>query len=317
MIVTLTPNPSVDRALELPALAIGEVNRATAAHEHAGGKGINVSRALVRQGVPSTAVLPAGGADGARLVALLAELGVPAVAVPVSGDTRSNVTLVESGGATTKINAPGPGLTGEEVQSLLAAVGQQLTTGPRWLVGAGSLPPGAGDDLFVRVARYAGHHRIPVALDTSGPPLAAAVAAGGLALVKPNDEELAELVGRDLVTVGDVVGAAREVLSQGNQAVLVSLGAHGALLVSDDGTWWAGGPALVPLSTVGAGDSTLAGYLAGDGSPAQRLRRAVAWGRAAVLLPGSDVPAPPDVDAVLGDVHVIEEPDLTLTLKEL
>jgi 1-phosphofructokinase len=317
MIVTLTPNPSVDRALDVESLAVGEVNRAVAAHEHAGGKGINVSRALVRAGVPSTAVLPAGGADGSRLVALLAELAVPAVAVPVAGDTRSNVTLVESDGTTTKINAPGPGLTPDEVGALLAAVGNLLTTAPRWLVGAGSLPPGAGDDLFVRAARAAGRHRVPVALDTSGAPLAAAVRAGGLALVKPNDDELAELVGRDLVTVGDVVAAGHEVLAHGNDAVLVSLGAHGALLVSGDGSWWAGGAPLVPLSTVGAGDSTLAGYLATDGPPADRLRVAVAYGRAAVLLPGSAVPQQSDVDAVLGDVRVIEDPDPTLTLKEL
>ena len=317
MIVTLTPNPSIDRALDLERLDVGEVNRAVASHEHAGGKGINVSRALVRQGVPSLAVLPAGGADGARLAALLADVAVATVAVPVAGDTRSNVTLVEAGGVTTKINAPGPTLSADEVDGLVDAVERQLSTGPRWVVGAGSLPPGAGDDLFVRVAEVAARHGVPVALDTSGAPLAAAVHAGGIALVKPNDEELAELVGRDLVTVGEVVEAAREVLAHGNDAVLVSLGAHGALLVTGDGSLWAGGAPLVPLSTVGAGDSTLAGYLATDGPPADRLRLAVAWGRAAVLLPGSAVPEPSDVAAVIDDVRVIHQPDPTLALKEL
>jgi 1-phosphofructokinase len=317
MIVTLTPNPSVDRALDVDSLAVGEVNRAVAAHEHAGGKGINVSRALVHQGVPSLAVLPAGGADGARLAALLAEVAVATVAVAVHGDTRSNVTLVDARGVTTKINAPGPELTRDEVDALVDAVEQQAATGPRWLVGAGSLPPGAGPDLFVRVAEVAARHGVPVALDTSGAPLAAAVHAGGLALVKPNDDELAELVGRDLVTVGDVVDAAREVLAHGNDAVLVSLGAHGALLVTPQACLWAGGAPLVPLSTVGAGDSTLAGYLATDGPPADRLRLAVAWGRAAVLLPGSAVPEPSDVAAVIDDVRVIDQPDPTLALKEL
>ena len=318
MIVTLTPNPSVDRALDVERLEVGEVNRATASHEHAGGKGINVSRALVRQGVPSLAVLPAGGPDGARLGARLADVGVPTVAVPVAGGTRSNVTLVEADGATTKINAPGPTLTADEVDALLAAVDRQLATGPGWLVCAGSLPPGAGDDLFVRVGRVAARHDVPVALDTSGAPLAAAVRAGGVGLVKPNDDELAELVGRELTTVGDVVDAAGEVVAHGNAAVLVSLGAHGALLVTDGDVWWAGGAPLVPLSTVGAGDSTLAGYLsAADRAPADRLRVAVAWGRAAVLLPGSAVPQQSDVEAVLDDVRVIHQPDPTLTLKEL
>ena len=111
--------------------------------------------------------------------------------------------------------------------------------------------------------------------------------------------------------------AAREVIAHGNDAVLVSLGAHGALLVTTDACLWAGGPPLVPLSTVGAGDSTLAGYLATDGPPADRLRLAVAWGRAAVLLPGSAVPEPSDVAAVIDDVRVIDQPDPTLALKEL
>jgi 1-phosphofructokinase len=317
MIVTLTPNPSVDRAFDVRSLELGEVNRATGSHEHAGGKGINVSRALVRQGIPSLAVLPAGGADGARLVTLLAEQGVPAVPVPISGDTRTNVTLVEDGGSTTKVNAPGPDLSTTEVDAVLESVEQQLATGPRWLVGAGSLPRGVGDDFFVRMSAAAARHGVPVALDTSGPPLASAVRAGGLTVVKPNDDELAELVGHDLATVGDVVTAARHVVASGNDTVLVSLGAHGALLVDAHGCWWAGGPPLVPSSTVGAGDSTLAGYLAAEGPPGERLRLAVAWGRAAVLLPGSAVPEPSDVEAVLGDVRVIEQPDLSLALKEL
>ena len=107
MIVTVTPNPSLDRALEVDHLAIGEVNRAHAVHVDAGGKGINVSRALVRQGVSSLAVLPVGGVDGERLVDLLAQHGVPAAPVPVHGDTRSNVTLVDASGAVIGINSAG------------------------------------------------------------------------------------------------------------------------------------------------------------------------------------------------------------------
>lgn len=102
MIVTVTPNPSLDRALDVERLEVGEVNRAHAAHVHPGGKGINVARALARHGLAAVAVVPAGGADGARLVALLGEHGVPAVPVPVAGDTRTNVTLVEADGVTTR-----------------------------------------------------------------------------------------------------------------------------------------------------------------------------------------------------------------------
>lgn len=313
-VVTLTPNPSLDRALHLERLAVGEVNRAAATHLHPGGKGINVSRALAAHGVASRAVLPSGGPDGAQVVALLAAQGVDARPVPVTGDTRSNITLTESSGATTKINAPGAALTPDEVAALLAAVESELA-GATAVVAAGSLPAGLGDDFFTAVADLGARHGVPVVLDTSGAPFAAAVRHGGLALVKPNDEELAELAGHELVTVGDVLAAARAVQALGTAAVLVSLGAHGALLVADGSSWWAGGPGLVPVSTVGAGDSTLAGYLAADGPPPDRLRRAVAWGRAAVLLPGSAVPRPSDVRP--DEVALVADPDPALALKEL
>lgn len=317
MIVTVTPNPSVDRALDLDRIALGEVNRAHTVHVHPGGKGINVARALVRHGVPAVAVVPTGGPDGARLAGLLAEHGVPAVPVPVAGDTRTNITLQERGGATTKVNAPGPVLSAAEVAALLEAVEQRLRSAPAAVVAAGSLPAGAGEDLFVRLAEVAGRHGVPLLLDTSGAPLACAVRAGGLELVKPNEHELAEVAGRPLVTVGDVVDAAREVAARGTRLVLVSLGAHGALLVARDepGTWWAGGAPLVPRSTVGAGDSTLAGFIAASGSLPERLRTAVAWGRAAVLLPGTEVPAPGSVDT--GAVTVVADPDRGLPVAEL
>lgn len=316
MIITVTPNPSVDRALDLDRLLVGEVNRAHATHVHPGGKGINVSRALQAQGIGSHAVLPAGGSDGDLLVRLLVEQKVPARPVAVAGETRSNITLVEANGATTKVNAPGPVLSDDEVAALLSTVEHEVQAGGRMVVGAGSLPAGAGEDFFVHLTRLARQCGVPCVLDTSGAPLAAAVAAGGLDVIKPNEDELGELVGAELGSVGEVVDAAREVIAAGTRAVLVSLGASGALLVQHHDVWWAGGDALVPASTVGAGDTTLAGFLADDGAdPGTRLATAVAWGRAAVLLPGTAVPSAADID--LSAVRVVHEPDRTLTLKEL
>ncbi|MCR6492223.1 1-phosphofructokinase family hexose kinase [Cellulomonas sp. P24] len=314
MILTFTPSPSLDRAYDVAELAVGEVNRASGTHVHAGGKGINVSRALARNGVATVAVLPTGGPDGEQLLVALERQGVSSRPVPVAGDTRSNVTLVDQDGVTTKINAPSPELSTDEIRALVEAVDAEAARGARWIVAAGSLPDGSGD-LFSRLVEVSRRRGVPLALDTSGAPLRDTLATGGIALVKPNDDELAELVGADLHTVGDVRDAARELIAAGTGAVLVSLGAHGAMLVTPDGSWWAGGTALVPLSTVGAGDTTLAGYLSTDGSPSDRLRRAVAWGRAAVLLPGSDVPDPTRID--IADVRVVDDPDPRLTLKEL
>lgn len=315
MIITVTPNPSVDRAFDMERLEVGEVNRALRTHLDAGGKGVNVSRGLHQNGLDTVAVFPVGGPDGPLLVSELEAHGVAAHPVPVSGAIRSNITLVDAEGETTKINAPGPRLSDAEQDAVLAGVAEHLEAGARYVVSAGSLPDGVPADFVVRLGALSASHGVPFALDTSGAPLAAAVAAGGLAIVKPNDEELAELVGRELHTVGEVVDAAREIVAKGTDAVLISLGAHGALLVTAAATWWAGGDPIVPLSTVAAGDSTLAGYLSVDGPEPERLRTAVAWGRAAVQLPGSEVPRPEHVD--LAAVRVVDEPNPSLSLKEL
>lgn len=314
MIVTLTPNPSLDRTIDVERLEVGAVQRATDTRVDAGGKGINVSRILVRHAVPSTAVLPVGGRDGEHLTALLAEVGVPAVTVPISGSVRSNVTVVEADGTTTKLNTAGPVLVPAEARALLTAVDEQLAAGARWLVVAGSLPAGLDDAFVADTVALAAARGVPTALDTSGPVLARAVEAGGLGVIKPNDEELAELVGTSLTTVGDVVTAARRVRATSGAEVLVSLGRHGALLVTE-ATWWAGGAPLVARSTVGAGDSTLAGYLSAPRPGGEALVRAVAWGRAAALMPGTAVPGPQDID--LGDVRLVADPDPATPLKEL
>lgn len=320
MIITLTPNPSVDRAFDLATLELGEVNRADAVHVDAGGKGINVSRALVANGVDSLAILPLGGPDGDLLVALLEPTGVASRAVPVPGETRSNITLQVASGVTTKVNAPGPVLDAAAQAELFAAVAEAAGPGDV-VVGAGSLPRGTTDSFYIELGAVVRDRGAYLVLDTSGAAFDAAVSFGGLALVKPNDEELAEVVGRELPTVGDVIVAAREIIAIGTRRVLVSLGSHGALLVSSEHAFWAGGPPLVPASTVGAGDTTLAGFLAAtggsldDADDAECLRTAVAWGRAAVLLPGTAVPTPDLID--LGAVRVERDLDPITLIKEL
>lgn len=306
MIVTVTPNPSLDRTFDVDVLEVGEVNRAVATHVDPGGKGINVSRALAAHGVGTRAVLPVGGPDGAELVELLAALGMPTRAVPVAEATRSNVAVVDGAGATTKVNAVGPTLQPQEVSALVEAVTGELF-GADGLVLAGSLPRGTGPELYTRLVDAAVMLGVPVAVDASGDVLRAVVEHGGTALLKPNLEELAEVLGTEPVTVGEIVAGARSVIAHGHGAVLVSLGADGALLVTPTASWWAGTEPVTPRSTVGAGDCTLAGYLATAGAPAERLRAAVAWGRAAVALPGSAIPGPGDVDHAA--VRVVGEPD--------
>jgi 1-phosphofructokinase family hexose kinase len=295
VIVTLTANPSLDRTLEIPTLERGQVVRATAARVHPGGKGVNVARALAANGVPARAVLPTGGREGRQLLDLLGGFGVEVVPVPIAEPVRENVTVVEADGAVTKLNAPGPTLSTAEIDALVEAT-VEASRDAEWVALCGALPPGVPDDLYANLVAELHVAGVRVAVDTSGTALTASVDAGP-DLIKPNADELAEAIGRPAETLGHVVDAARGLLDRGVGHVLVSLGREGAVSVSDSVALRGWTSPIVPRSTVGAGDAALAGFLAmADGQPREALRAAVAWGAAAVGLPGTAMPGPSDID---------------------
>lgn len=310
MIVTVTPNPSLDRTVEIPSLRRGDVHRATSVRLDPGGKGVNVARVLAAAGEQTVALLPYGAGPGDRLALLLEQAGVTTAGVPIAAATRTNLTLVEPGGVTTKINEPGPAMTSDEYDALVDRA-VTLGAGASWLVSCGSLPPGASDDLHGELVRRCRRPGLRIAVDTSDEPLRRAVDARP-DLIKPNHAELAGLVGRDLRSVGDVLLAARELRARGVGSVLVSLGAGGALLVDRSGEFHARTPPIPVRSTVGAGDSTLAGFLAAGAEGPDALRYAVAYGAAACRLPGSAAPGPHDL--ALDDVVLAPTPDVTLAL---
>lgn len=305
MIVTVTPNPSIDRTVELhDRLAPGAVQRADRDRVDAGGKGINVSRALRAADLATLAVFPAALDD--PFLALVTRTGVPHAAVPIGQPVRSNVALVDPEGTTTKINLAGAQFEREAVDALRAQV-VAAAAGARWLVLAGSLPPGADDDLFVDLiaaVRAAHGDAAPrIAVDTSGAPLHAVVHGAHADLIKPNGEELAELldesVGEDPDDIDAAVERAVRVIPDRAKAALVTLGARGALLVDSGGILFGAAPRVSVLSTVGAGDSSLAGYLIAHshgGSRSDQLRSAIAYGAAAASLPGTGIPTPTDAE---------------------
>ncbi|MGJ9421697.1 1-phosphofructokinase family hexose kinase [Aeromicrobium sp. CF3.5] len=308
MIVTLTPNPSIDRTITLSEpLARGEVLRSISTHDDAGGKGVNVAQVVRQAGQLAVAVLPGDHDD--PLLVRLRELRLTHRAVPTGLASRINLTLAEPDGVTTKVNAPGSALDPAHLDALINEVARE-TPGARWAVLSGSLPPGVPSHWYADViARVAGDG-LSIALDTSGEPLREAVRRQPhrIDLIKPNETELADLVGVDastLTTVDAVVAAAMPLIDAGIGAVLVTLGPAGAVLVSGEGSWHADAPSVEARSTVGAGDSALAGYLLGalDGlDAAKRLSLAVAYGSAAAALPGSTMPRPADLPP-LPDVH--------------
>ena len=307
MIVTLTPNPSVDRTVAVSSLDRGSVMRAFETREDPGGKGLNVSRALALHGTATTAVLPIGGVYGRLMLDLLEPLNVALKPVRIGQAIRANIGIVEPDGTTTKINELGPQLTDDELAGLRAAV-REASAGAAWVVCCGSLPPGVADDFYVGLISSCHAAGLKVAVDSSGGPLTAALAAGP-DLIKPNRIELAEAVGHDLPTVGAVIAAARTLLTTGIGTVVVSLGRDGALLVNATEAIQATAQVAQPLSTVGAGDALLAGYLhavSAGADAATALRTAVAFGAAAVALPGSQMPGP---DQIAGVAVQVIEPD--------
>ena len=311
MIVTLTANPSLDRTVALPGpLLRGEVQRAISVRQESGGKGVNVSRALVASGLKTVAVLP--GAEADPVLTGLRETDVPFAALPIGEPLRSNVALTEPGGVTTKINEPGPALSEEQQEALISLL-LDHARGAAWVVLAGSLPPGVPADFYATVTRrlrslFDGEAAPRVAVDSSGEPLAAAVSgdsSGKPDLLKPNAEELVELAAAAGFATNKsaeeleadpeaAAAAATAVVRSGVGAVLATLGSKGAVLVTADGAWLATHPPVTAVSTVGAGDSSLAGYLLASSqgaAPVDCLRQAVAHGAAAASLPGSTVPA--------------------------
>ncbi len=307
-VVTLTANPSLDRTVELSGVLVrGAVQRAAGVHEEPGGKGVNVCRALAASAVPSVAVLPGDNSD--PVMQALRSAGIEHRNLPIGSALRANLTLTEPDGTTTKVNLPGPELSAAVQQSLLdlavdACGGPEGADPASWLVLAGSLPPGVPADYYAVVAhtlreRFAAAAPL-LAIDSSGPPLLGALLHDAMPdLLKPNGEELAEVTG---IASGDALeadpalaaGAAMTLIERGVGAVLATLGARGALLVTSDGAWLATRPPVTPKSTVGAGDSSLAGYLLAQTAgrtPPECLRQAVAHGAAAASLPGTTVPS--------------------------
>jgi 1-phosphofructokinase len=304
-VVTLTANPSLDRTLSLPApLRRGEVARLGVSSTEAGGKGVNVARAVAAAGAEVVCVFPAGSGD--PFVGLAHALGLRLATVPVSAPVRTNYTLTEPDGTTTKLNEPGSPLD-DAARAALARVLHERSVGAAWVALSGSLPPSTPDSWYADLVVSLRDTGARIAVDTSEERLAALLAAGPDAapdLLKPNLEELAQVTGVDEAELADdpdaVLAAVGRLHDAGVREVLLTLGSDGALLsTADGGVWTARPPAITVRSTVGAGDSSLAGYLLADlagASADERLRRAVAYGAASASLPGSAVPTPAQVD---------------------
>jgi 1-phosphofructokinase len=295
MIVTVTLNPSVDRTLSISNLKRGSVNRAGLLAVDPGGKGVNVSRAVKAFGKETHALLVCGSFGSRWFGDRLSELNISHNILLAAGVTRNNVTLVEGDGTVTKINEPGFELTDAIITEVKSAL-SDLNLKDAWVVFAGRLNPGAKSDTYKDLSSVARNLGAKVAVDASGDELKKAIEINP-DLIKPNQHELAELVGKPLVTIHDVVDAAKEVISKGVKSILCSLGADGALFISETGVIHVEPETKVVGVPVGAGDILLATFIAG-GADVEALPGAVAWSAASVPLEGTAIPSPAQVAGV-------------------
>jgi 1-phosphofructokinase family hexose kinase len=291
MIVTVTLNAAVDRTLLVPNFQLGQRHRASSGFLSAGGKGINVARALKRLGVPVVCTGLAGGRNGTMLVEELTQEGILNDFVRIRGESRTSTAVLDpTSNAYTEINEWGPEVAEDELEMLrekLAYLGQ----GAEFVVFAGSLPRGVDSDFYADTIRDAGRHHHLAVIDADGEALRLGVAAEPY-LVSPNVREAEEMVGHEFVDEEDLASALDEIAELGARNVLIT-GKDGChALLREDRTELrlrARAPHLEPISTIGAGDSLLAGFLAaraGGRSFEDAVRSAVACGAASVLEPG-------------------------------
>ena len=304
MIITVTLNPALDKTVEIPDFSLDAVNRITAMRTDPGGKGLNVSKVIAKLGGTSTVVGVLGGTTGRRIADAMDALGIACQFTFVDGETRTNLKVIDPARHTnTDLNEPGLTVDQETLDHMRDALVAAIRPGDI-VVLSGSLPKGAPADTYgswTAACRTAGAR---VFLDADGEPLAHGLAAKPY-VAKPNNHELSRLTGRALETADDLLAAARTLIADGVERVVVSMGGDGALFVSANRAYRAEGLRVPVGSTVGAGDSMVAAlaYAAEQGmADADTVRLAVATSAANVMCSGSQAAERSAVDELLPHV---------------
>lgn len=285
MILTITPAPAIDLTLELETLNLGHVNRSSGSTQEASGKGVNVSWALHRAGFTTRALFPAGGSGAFVMARQLEEAGLPHRVVPIQAELRTNVTLRPHDSAETKINSPGSPMTDGELTEFLKAVSEELDHASDVVI-SGSGPLGVPTSLHADIVSLARKKGVRTLVDTSGAALLECLDAHP-DVITPNLQELAEITGAKLWTVADVVDAAQAILTRGVNTIVVTMGPHGALLVSHDTTVWGYAEGVTSVNTVGAGDALLAGLVSAGSDPVDMVHTGIWWASSAVESPST------------------------------
>ncbi len=302
LLLAVTPNPALDRTLVVPGLRLGTVHRAERCLIAAGGKGLNVARAARTLGQPALVCAPLGGVTGQQVARLATEEGFAAQwSWHSAGETRTCVLVIDPHGEdATVINEPGPTLSSSDWQTFVATVSTAAITAHVATI-SGSLPPGVpaeGIGALIATLQAAGCR---VIVDTSGSALVAALTVIPYA-IKVNRHELSAALNMPLHNQAHVMAALMELRMRGIALGVVTLGAEGALAINPEGIYYARPPAQAIVSSVGSGDSLLAGLTTGllrEYTLPEALRMGVACGTADALTIGGGLLDMADVDRIL------------------
>ena len=301
--ITLTLSPAIDVHCEAETFVAGQENLATVTDRDAGGKGVNISRALHAYGLESTCLVALGEENGKELADALVRDGLSLFPIRVPGRVRENITVHVKGGKETRLSfqtAPAPA----DLMMHVSAMTEPLCTQDTVLTLTGRVPHGVSLDLVKAYVRRAQGYGVRVVIDSRSFSLADLLEVRPF-LIKPNEEEIAAYTGQPIRTAEEALAAARDLHGRGIENVMISLGGAGAVLSCDGGDFAVSAPRVQPISTIGAGDSAIAGFLAalaeGKG-PADCLRTAIAFGSAACLTPGTRPPRKADILRLLTEI---------------
>ena len=299
-IVTVTLNPCIDKSTSVGAMAPEKKLRCEAPKFEPGGGGINVARAIKKIGGEALGLYTSGGHSGIFLDQLLQAAGVPTKIIKTQNYTRENLIVLEtSTNNQYRFGMPGPALSEGEWKQCLQMIEEEMDVD--FIVASGSLPPGVPTNIYAQIAAIAKKKSAKLIVDTSGKALQDAVDEG-IYLLKPNLAELSSLAGREEIHAELVDDVAREIIAKGGcEVVVVSLGAAGAMLVSKNEIIQATPPAVKKRSTVGAGDSMVAGIvwsLSRGWDLKDALRYGVATGTAATMNSGTELSRLEDVECL-------------------
>lgn len=303
-IITLTLNPAIDKTTYTAKVVPEKKLSCTHPVYHPGGGGINVSRALAHLGCHSTPLYLAGGNTGIHFQQLLAQEFIGSIAIPIEGNTRTNLTVVEeTTGLQFRFGMVSPPIKESEWQFCLQILEQQIDFD--YIIASGSIPPEVPMDFFGRVASIAKAKNARLIIDTSGEALEHAIKVG-VFLIKPNLAELSALYGKEELTIDKTKEAAQSIIASGAcKAIAISMGPQGALLVTEDEYIHIPSPQVKVKSTVGAGDSMVAGIVYGlskNWNWQDTLSFGVACGAAATLNEGTQLCQKEDVERLFTEI---------------